>query len=107
MRRVYALAVASAAAGLLIGTAPSPQAAPLAGLAAPETAIGIVEKTGMYRRYYRRAVPSEQFDGTVVGEAGPPAVVVVRPANCGQYKYWNGTTCADARYTDPYLGPKD
>lgn len=106
MRRVYALAVASAAVGLLIGTTPSPQAAPLAGLAAPEAAIGVVEKVGMYRRHYRRAVPAEQLDGPMVGEAGPPAVVVVRPSNCGQYKYWNGTTCADARYTDPYLGPK-
>jgi hypothetical protein len=38
-----------------------------------------------------------------------PAVVVLpppRPLSCGQYRYWNGDACVDARYTDPYLGAK-
>jgi len=29
-----------------------------------------------------------------------------RPPSCGQYRYWNGEYCADARYERPYLGPK-
>jgi hypothetical protein len=29
-----------------------------------------------------------------------------RPANCGQYRYWNGDRCADARYDPPYVGPR-
>ena len=28
------------------------------------------------------------------------------PANCGEYHYWNGEYCADARYNPPYLGPR-
>jgi hypothetical protein len=29
-----------------------------------------------------------------------------RPRSCGQYRYWNGQYCADARYERPYLGLK-
>jgi len=32
--------------------------------------------------------------------------VPVRPLSCGEYHYWNGSACVDARYNDPYLGPK-
>jgi hypothetical protein len=39
---------------------------------------------------------------------GPPviAVVPVRPVSCGEYRYWNGTACVDARYNTPYIGPR-
>jgi hypothetical protein len=39
----------------------------------------------------------------------PPAVygwVFVRPTSCGNYWYWNGEYCADARNGLPYVGPK-
>jgi hypothetical protein len=29
--------------------------------------------------------------------------VIVRPANCGEYRYWNGSYCADARLNPPDL----
>jgi len=29
-----------------------------------------------------------------------------RPANCGEYHYWNGAYCADAREQPPYVGPR-
>ena len=32
-----------------------------------------------------------------------PAVVPVRPANCGEFRYWNGATCVDARLAPPDL----
>jgi hypothetical protein len=28
------------------------------------------------------------------------------PPSCGQYHYWAGDHCADARYTPPYVGPR-
>jgi hypothetical protein len=44
---------------------------------------------------------------TVPGETPPViAIVPVRPASCGQYRYWDGARCVDARYHDPYLGPR-
>jgi hypothetical protein len=40
----------------------------------------------------------------------PPAAVygwiLVRPTSCGNYRYWNGEYCADARNGLPYVGPK-
>lgn len=35
-----------------------------------------------------------------------PVLVPVRPASCGQYHYWNGVQCVDARYNNPYVGPR-
>ncbi|HWE17171.1 MAG TPA: hypothetical protein VG758_08310 [Hyphomicrobiaceae bacterium] len=32
-----------------------------------------------------------------------PAVVPVRPANCGEFRYWNGERCVDARIFPPDL----
>jgi hypothetical protein len=28
------------------------------------------------------------------------------PANCGEFRYWNGEVCADARVRPPYVGPR-
>ena len=28
------------------------------------------------------------------------------PPSCGQYHYWVGDHCADARYSPPYVGPR-
>jgi hypothetical protein len=41
------------------------------------------------------------FDAPVYEWLPPP-----RPVNCGEYKYWNGEYCADARYNPPYVGPR-
>jgi hypothetical protein len=35
-----------------------------------------------------------------------PGLIVVRPASCGKYRYWNGERCVDARYQPPYVGPR-
>jgi hypothetical protein len=56
-------------------------------------------------------VPGAELDVDVDGgvEVDVPAVLVLpppRPLNCGQYRFWNGVACVDARYTDPYLGPR-
>ena len=44
----------------------------------------------------------------VQGRYAPPVYdwVIIRPSSCGQYRYWNGVRCVDARYRPPYLGPK-
>jgi hypothetical protein len=44
---------------------------------------------------------------TPVAEAGwRRCPAATRPASCGQYRYWNGDRCVDARYNNPYLGPR-
>jgi hypothetical protein len=36
----------------------------------------------------------------------PAIVVPMRPASCGEFHFWNGVACVDARYNKPYLGPR-
>lgn len=48
----------------------------------------------------------------VVVEVPEPAPVRVygwvaeRPRSCGEFRYWDGTRCLDARYDPPYTGPR-
>ena len=50
------------------------------------------------------APASSQYYSSPVygGEFIPPPP----PQSCGQYHYWAGDHCADARYAPPYVGPK-
>jgi hypothetical protein len=115
------LGAALIGAGLCLGV-PSHVAAGSAmrALSAPSVSTRLIEPAG-WRRYCRRfdcgpvaVLPGEDVDVDVVGadvevDVAAPVVVVLpppRPLSCGQYRYWNGTACVDARYTDPYLGPK-
>jgi hypothetical protein len=99
------------------------------GRAAPEPSLlasgatahaGMIHEVQLFpRRYYRNhpyAVPPAAVVvpppvvAPVVPKAAPvvegvPVVVVpLRPASCGEYHYWNGVACVDARYNNPYLG---
>jgi hypothetical protein len=96
-------------------------AGPLPALSAAHTAPGIVEAVDFTRRYWRRyckfngcdpddmigapVVTPQIVDEVMVTPDGSTVVVVpLRPSSCGQYRYWNGSTCIDARYNTPYLG---
>ena len=93
--------------------APAPEAA---RLVAPH---GSVQPVGWRRNYGYGPYAAPPV--VVVPQAAPPVVVqqqpvvveqpvvVVpppRPASCGEYRYWNGQYCVDARYNRPYLGPR-
>jgi hypothetical protein len=68
-----------------------------------------VEEVQYSRRYYRRQWRRGNIPGPVVvtppALVTPGAVILVRPTSCGQYHYWNGVACVDARYNNPDLGP--
>jgi hypothetical protein len=38
--------------------------------------------------------------------AQPVIVAPPRPASCGEFRFWNGFACVDARFNTPYLGPR-
>ena len=87
------------------GAGPQPALAPL------HAEPSIVEKAGYLRRQYRRQLRRNGY----ISEATPHAPAVVgdevvlvplRPSSCGQYRYWSGARCADARYETPYIGPR-
>ena len=74
----------------------------------------LVQKAEYWRRYYRQhgypppvVVPAPVPDADAPPALNPPVVmqVPVRPASCGEYHYWDGAACVDARFNKPYLGP--
>ena len=86
------------------GAGPQPALAPL------HAESGVVD-AGYLRRQYRRQLRRDGY----ITETTPYAPAVVgdqvvlvpaRPSSCGQYRYWNGVRCADARYETPYIGPR-
>jgi hypothetical protein len=56
-----------------------------------------------YPRYgYAPPPPPPVYYAPPVVEWVPPP----RPASCGQYRYWDGDRCRDARWAPPYVGPR-
>ena len=118
MRKGLVFLAVSVTSGLCLAAAG--QAVPVQPLADAAVAArsGMVHQAQIFpRRYYRRygpyAVPPvapvvppavEVVPPVVVEE--PVIVVPLRPASCGEFRYWNGTACVDARYNTPYLGPR-
>ena len=88
-------------------------AAPLAHVAAGVPQARAVERVGYWKRYckYNDCTGAANVDVEVAPVAvpeNPPviAIVPVRPVSCGEFKYWNGSACVDARYNNPYIGPR-
>lgn len=56
---------------------------------------------GSYGYAARPQSPRVYDEPPLVQWAPPP-----RPSSCGQYRYWDGERCADARWQPPYIGPR-
>jgi hypothetical protein len=117
--RAVLLSVTAVFVGVVAAGNNSVSAAPLATLKLDQRPA-LVEPVDYWRRYCRRyGCPPP----VVVPDVAPPVVDAVpevgavpvvpvvplpppRPLSCGEYRYWNGEACVDARYNNPYLGPK-
>jgi hypothetical protein len=118
MRHLLTLTAAFTVGAMVMAAEPRGAAAgPVVSAIDLNAAPTAVENVGYWRRYCRRygcppyAVPEVDVDvdgPPVVVEEGPVVMPVVplRPLSCGEYRYWNGVACVDARYNDPYLGPR-
>jgi hypothetical protein len=116
MRWFLVLVAAVTGVGISLGLSTlDADAGPLPAISAPLIAPTLIEQTGYWKRYCRRygcgpdvVLPDEDVDVDADDDA-PAAVIVLpppRPASCGQYRYWDGERCVDARYNNPYLGPR-
>jgi hypothetical protein len=117
--RVSTLVVVVAAGGMGLGGPQDADASsPLTALASVAVTAPVAQ-AGWRRQWRRQGDPvvADPNAGAATGadveidaDAGAPAAVIVlpppRPRSCGQYRYWNGDRCVDARYNDPYLGPR-
>ncbi len=119
MRFVLTSAAALIFGGFVLTANPtSAPAAPLPSIASLDAASTSVQQIDWRRRYYRQngvwppvTVPRavvEQYDDAVIVEADEPVVRIIpaRPVSCGEFHYWDGEHCVDARYNNPYLGPR-
>lgn len=118
MRRILTLVTVVAGGGLYLGlSSHDAEALPSSTISAPAAMPTAIESAQYYARrpWWRRqepiVVPKEAIEtdpNLAEGGFSPPivAIVPVRPASCGEYRYWNGNRCVDARYNDPYLGPR-
>ncbi len=117
MRILLTSAAALLAGGLVLGLGAGPaNAGPLPAMTSPSVDTTAVETVGWRERYYRRngvwprgprrAVDDDVLVAPIGGDDDVVIIAPVRPSSCGQYHYWNGVACVDARYNDPYLGPK-
>jgi hypothetical protein len=122
MRHLTLAAVAVVAGVSALGaSAQAAQALRLSPAAATAQA-GMIHEVQLFpRRYYRNhpyavppgavvappvVVPAPAMPVAPVVEGAPVVVVPLRPASCGEYHYWNGVACVDARYNNPYIGPR-
>jgi hypothetical protein len=120
MRQGLTFVAVFISAGLGLGvTSRDAAAQPSPTVSSTVVAPSLIHEAGYSKRYCRRygcpppvvvlpdAAADVDVDVTVPGETPPIiAIVPVRPVSCGQYKYWDGERCVDARYNNPYLGPR-
>jgi hypothetical protein len=121
MRQVCTVAAVLIACGSGLAVAPREAGAgPVPTASAPPATSALIEQAGYWKRRWRNGyygpgvvIPDAEVDvdagGDVDVEVDAPAVIVLpppRPLSCGEYHYWNGERCVDARYNTPYLGPK-
>ena len=117
--RPMLIAMLAFIAGILVFGAPSHAApGPVLAATAGNVAGGMVQKVDYWHRYYRSTDMRQAllrlfrlfrlflFPRPPLPSWSPRCLVPVRPASCGQYHYWNGVQCVDARYNNPYVGPR-
>jgi hypothetical protein len=117
MRFTISIMAVLVGAGIGLGlSCRSGTAGSLSALSASVLAPSLIEQAG-WRRYRRQGygpvvvLPNAEVDVDVDGDVAVdvPAVIVLpppRPLSCGEYRYWDGARCVDARYNKPYLGPR-
>ena len=129
MRRILTLMMVVAGGSLCLDlSSHDAEALPSSTISAPAAMPTAIENAQLFtRRQLRRRGPvvvvpntaatvdrnvevevDDDDDALSQGGLNPPivAIVPVRPTSCGEYRYWNGNRCVDARYNDPYLGPR-
>lgn len=123
MRQVLTFVAVLIGVGIGLGVSSHyAEAGSLPAVSSPVAVSALVIEAG-WRRNWRRygpdvvipdvdvdvdVAPDVDVDVPAVVTENPPiiAIVPIRPASCGEFRYWDGARCVDARYNNPYLGPR-
>jgi hypothetical protein len=113
MRYVPALMTALILGGTALSAPASAASIPAPAASAFGPSPVTVETVGYWRKYckFNDCTGNANVDVTVeapVATENPPIIAIqpARPVSCGEFHYWNGSACVDARYNNPYLGPR-
>jgi hypothetical protein len=102
----YFLIATLAAGGALAASVTVPaNAGPLPSITAPQAGEATVENVAMLRRQWRRGyiVPPAVVAAPTVVVPGAPAIVYRPAGHCGEFRYWDGGGCVDARYVERHF----
>jgi hypothetical protein len=118
MRRILTLMTVVAGGSLCLGlSSHDAEALPSSTNSAPAAMPSAIESAQYYARrpWFRRqgpvVVPKEAVEtdpNLAEGGLNAPVIRIVpaRPTSCGEFRYWDGERCVDARYNNPYVGPR-
>jgi len=118
MRRILTLMTVVASGSLGLGlSSHDAEALPSSTISAPAAMPTAIANVQYYARHpwWRRqgpiVVPKEAVEtdpNLAEGGLNPPVIRIVpaRPTSCGEFHYWDGERCVDARYNNPYVGPR-
>ncbi len=117
MRRILTLMTVVAGGLCLDLSSHDAEALPSSTISAPAAMPTAIESAQYYTRrpWWRNQGPLvvpkaaiEADPNLAEGGLNPPVVRIVpaRPTSCGEFRYWDGERCVDARYNNPYLGPR-
>jgi len=102
----------SAVLAIGLGLASAPNVAGAVQPVSLRAPASLVQKVDYWHRYYRQHGYPPPPVVPVPVPVPPPALnppvvmeVPLRPASCGEYHFWDGQACVDARFNKPYLGP--
>ena len=101
---IYSVASAALLLGIVTIAPRSLSAAPSTALGTLRVAPSMVETIGYWRRYCKLhdCIGNASPDADVgVGVHAPVVPVAPLAGHCGEYHYWDGEACVDARYHNP------
>ena len=101
---IYSVASAALLVGIVTIAPRSLSAAPSTALGTLRVAPSMVETIGYWRRYCKLhdCIGNASPDADVgVGLHAPVVPVAPLAGHCGEYQFWDGEACVDARYHNP------
>jgi hypothetical protein len=103
--RYFLIATVFAGGAMAAAMTVPANAGPLLSVSAPQAGESAVENVAFLRRPLRRGyiLPPPVVTAPRVVVPGAPAIVYLPAGHCGEFRYWDGRGCVDARYLERHF----